>query len=162
MLGSTESVLFDIGHEVPFLIGIEDRHTDDASNANAEEGEAELAEVEAVDPRVDKGEDLEEGVVNPVGQRGVYVGEQDRGVLDHDLHGLDDGVPEDGRELQVSLVNFAFSLQVGSASQLAKALSSSTENVLRRCLGEGDEEEDKNWRGQPDDFPQTPSPAIYR
>lgn len=58
-------------------VGEVDGHGDEAADDDAREDEAGFADGEAVHGRVDKGEDLEEGVVDAVDEGGVGVYEED-------------------------------------------------------------------------------------
>jgi hypothetical protein len=67
VLGCAQAVLFDVRDEVVDLVDEEAGNADETGDADGQEAEANLAEVEMVDGWVDKREDFEEGVVDAVG-----------------------------------------------------------------------------------------------
>ena len=84
----------DVRHQVEVEVSDVGGHADAAGDEDAQEGDADLAEGEAIHDRVDEGEDFEEGVVDAVDEAGVEVHERDGGVLDGDFDGLDERVDD--------------------------------------------------------------------
>jgi hypothetical protein len=64
-------------------------HSEHTSYEDAREYDADHSDAEAVEGRVDQGEDFEEGIVNAVNQGCIQVDEGDCWVLDGNLDGLD-------------------------------------------------------------------------
>lgn len=96
----------------------------------------------------------------PSGRTYVYVRKCYSRVLDHNLNGLDDCIPEHFRDRQFLLVKLALGLDLHIAGQLSEALSSSSKNVVRRSLGICEQENNEDWSCQPDNLPQSPSPSF--
>ena len=72
MLWCSQPVFLNVGDEVPELVNKEDGHSDQACDANGEEAEAYLANIEAVDGWVDEWEHLKEGIINSVRERSLW------------------------------------------------------------------------------------------
>ena len=117
--------------EMPADVRAVDDDGEQDRNQHAQERHADHARAEAVEGRVDKREDLEEGVVDAVGERGVDVDEGDGGVFERDLEGLDHGVEDDGRRFEVALLDLALAAEVDVAGEFAEALRAPEEDVGR-------------------------------
>lgn len=68
VFGATEAVLLDVWDEVLELVDEEHGYADDTGEADRDEAEACLTEVEVVDWWIDEGEHFKEGVVDAVGE----------------------------------------------------------------------------------------------
>lgn len=74
MLGGSEASFLNVRNEIEEQVKGEDGDANETSDADGDECQAQLAEVEAVDVDVYEGKHLEEGVVYPVGQSGLCGG----------------------------------------------------------------------------------------
>ena len=72
MFGGAHAVFLDVRDEVVDLVGQEGGDAEDAGDADGDEGQAGFASVEAVNGRVDEREGFEEGVVDAVGESGLW------------------------------------------------------------------------------------------
>lgn len=66
MFWGSQTVFLDVGNEIPELVDEETGNSDQASDADGEETEAHLTDVETVDGWVYEREDLEEGIVDSI------------------------------------------------------------------------------------------------
>lgn len=143
----TEPVLLDIGFEVEIDIAAVDGASDDAAHDDTQEDNTQLSEVEAVDANVRQRKGFKVRVVDAVDQRGVDIGEEDGGIAEEDLDGLDQLFHNDLGEGRVALVDFTLAFQVRPAGQFAQAFRSAEQDIRRRCFGHGDEHEQKDGPG---------------
>ena len=98
-------VRHDIGHEVEVQICDVRQRSDPTGDEDASEDDADGAEGEVVEDRVDEREGFEEGVVDPIDEGGVKVYKSDGRVFDGYLQRFDDGGYDRFRGLDVLLVD---------------------------------------------------------
>lgn len=154
-----EAEFLDTGYHVEGKVGDVDGDAEEAGDEDAEEDEADFADGHAVIYWVHEGENLEERVVDAVDDGSVDLDEEDGRVLDCDLEGLDEGVNNDSRGLEVALVDFGLGHEAVVARQLAETLSAAEEDVGRRGLGEEEEHDEEDGGRGPKDLPERPAPA---
>ncbi len=155
-----EAVFLDVGDQVEVEVGHVDRDPDQARHQDAQEHHADLAEREAVEDRVHQREDLEEGVVNPVDDRGVEVDEGDGRIFDGDLQGFDQGRDDDGSGVETVLVDFRLRAETVVPGPLAESDRPSKKDVGGGRLGHAEEHGHPDGPRDPDDLPERPAPAF--
>src|ERR1700761_7148486 len=104
MLLCAKTIFLDVRFEIEPDIRAVDYDAEDSSNDDAGEDYTLLAEVEAVSTDVDEREGFEVGVVDPVDEGGVEVGEENCWVLDADLCWNEEGIVDDFIDGFLSLV----------------------------------------------------------
>lgn len=134
-----EAEFDDAGVHPEIDVGCVDGYAQETGDQDAEEDEADLAQVHVVVDWVDEGEDFEEGVVNAVDDCGVDLDEEDGRVFDCDLEGLDEGVEGDGGEVHVLLVEFGLGFEMAGVVDFAESLGSSEEDGCAACFGKDEE-----------------------
>ena len=155
-----EAILHDVGDEVVGQIDGIDTDTDEAGDKNTGEYDTDDALIETVISRVHEREDLEEGIVDPVHERGVQIHKRDGGIFDRDLHGLDQRVDSHTTGFQAGLVDLALTLESMIARECAQPLGASEQDIRTRCLGHEQEHQYKHRSGNPEDLPKRPPPSF--
>lgn len=69
----SQTIFLDVGDEVFVLVDEKSGDTNGAGNADCDEAETDFADVEVVYWGVDKLEDFEEGIVDAVGERSLFL-----------------------------------------------------------------------------------------
>lgn len=87
--------------------------------------ETDFAEAEAVEGWEDERKDLEECVVDSIEEGGIHINEEDSGVLDSNLDGLDESIDKNARDSWVTLINLTLSWKSIVSCQLSETLRSS-------------------------------------
>ena len=154
VLLSAKTMCHNVGHKVEIQIGHIRQEPEDTCDQDAEEGDTDLTQVEAVIDRVDKWEDLEETVVDTVHDGAVYVDESNGGIFDSDFQGFDERVDGNCGRLEPLLVNLRLRLETRIVCEFAETLCSTEKDVGSRGLGRAEHHKNEYGAGDPDDFPQ--------
>lgn len=144
-----EAELADARVHVEVEVAAVDGDAEDAGDEDAEEDEADLAEVHVVVDGVDEREDLEEGVVDAVDDGGVDLDEENGGVFECDFDGFDERVEEDVRDFHVALVDFGLGHEARVSGEGPETSGPAEENVGPTCLREGHKHGQENRRRRP-------------
>lgn len=81
--------------------------TDETSKNNADEDNSSFAQIETIEWAINQREHLEEGIVNSICEGSIDVGEQDGGILNHNLKWFDNSIDGNCRWSESFPVNFA-------------------------------------------------------
>lgn len=100
------------------------------------------------------------GVVDSVDDSRVNLHEQHGGILNGDLHGLDESINKDIRNLHVALIDLGLGHEAFIARELAKTLGAAKEQVGAAGFREQEEHDDGHGSRHPDGLVERPAPGL--
>ena len=156
MLLRSQSFLQNIRYEVESQIGKVDTHSDNASHDDREKDDCHLTYAEPIYLQIHEREDLEEGVVDTVCQRGVNVDEKESRVFDADFQRLGESIEEFCGELRALAIDLGLRMDIWIASQCTQTGRSVKKDGGRLRFWEEEEKEKEYWGGHPEEFPLRP------
>ena len=156
MLLGSQSLLEDIRYEVEPQIRKVDRHSNDASHDDRKKHDRHLADAEPIYLQIHERENLEEGVVDTVCQRGVNVDEKESRVFDADFQRLGESIEEFCGELRALAIDLGLRMDIWIASQCTQTGRSVKKDGGRLRFWEEEEKEEEYWGGHPEEFPLRP------
>lgn len=89
MLLLSKAALHDVGNEIEMQVAAVNDHTNETSDEDTSEDDADHADAEAIECAVGERENFKEGIVDSVHESCVEIDKGDGGVLDGDLDGFD-------------------------------------------------------------------------